>query len=181
MSLATDRFRELALQVQPIDAELAPIKLEMVQLSGEISLELLAEAFPAATILRVRTVSEVTPSDGGKKALQAVQLLKEHGVAPLTIIHDQARSIIWACVEPIAKVLPEKANAPSTEELLRRLAWAGMNYLDWKAHPSEFIDEPLRLLYDETRAALEALTDPDAKAQLRGLLKAWPEAPPEGR
>lgn len=114
MSANTDRFQELAQQVIPLDAQAAPIKLEMVNLSSEISLEIMTAAFPKAFVMRTRAVSEIKPSDGGKNALQAVTMLKEHGITPTLLVLDTARHIVLACIEPLpAASLPKKAKPPA--------------------------------------------------------------------
>lgn len=116
MSAATDRFRDLALQVQPIDAELAPLKLEMVRLSSEISLEIVTAAFPEAKVLRLRAISEIKPSDGGKNAMQAVEMIQSHKLKPSVILHDEARSIVIVLLDP----LPPAAKPAAKKKVSRK-------------------------------------------------------------
>lgn len=112
MSAATDRFQFLIQQVAPLDREAAVMKLEMVQLAGEIGVEILTEAFPEAKVLDVRCVSEIRPSDNGKSARDAVVMIKQNTIEPKFIIRDTARHVIWVAIDP----LPRAANPKPTKK-----------------------------------------------------------------
>lgn len=88
------QFRELVEQLVPLMQESDEVRLKMMQLSFEMSKEILMEAYPDATIVEFSPLIEVKPTDYAKGAKEAVETLKKHGSVPNMLILDSTRKII---------------------------------------------------------------------------------------
>lgn len=101
-------FRALAAKVVPLQTEADGYKLRLTQLSHEISLDIIRQAFPNAMLVQIRAVAEVKPSDLAKSADETVALLIERGIQPTIIISDAARCTVTIGMELPPAATPQK-------------------------------------------------------------------------
>lgn len=101
------RFRALAAEVAPLDAQAGKLKLEMMALAHSMAVDTLTAAFPKARVVTIQAMIEVKPSNLAIAATEAVKTLTDAGRTPTILIVDTARCLVTVGME----TLPPEAKA----------------------------------------------------------------------
>lgn len=89
-----DRFKALSEEARPMQSRMAEIAYEQMQLSQQISIGMLREAYPNATFRAVNPIGEIKPTDMSKSTADTITALKAAGIEPTEILIDDRRKII---------------------------------------------------------------------------------------